>query len=243
MRASRTTCSPSAISSAAPPPEAVAEPPDVPRNQIVVREGATIFRQGDPGDSMYIIEQGRVCITLRTAGQVAAVADLGPGEFFGELSLLSNVARTATAVALEDATLLVVGREVFAMMMQDDLEVVLRMLHAMGERLGRTDRQMNVLLERQGRLRLLAEALRRAGAASTRTPVVIEVDRLANDLRLDGATVRAMVAEVVGRGAGALEDERWRLDGPEHVGALLELLHAYAEEDGATGSPAGPSSG
>ena len=198
------------------------------RDELVVARGAVIFRQGDAGDSMFIIEAGRVRIVIHCEGQEAAVAVLEAGDFFGELSLLSNAARTATAEALEDTTLLVVRRDVFAMMMQDDLEIVLRMLHAMGDRLGRTDRQFWALMQRQGRIRLLAEGLGRAGATLV-TPVVLEADRLAADLRLDVPTVRTMVGELAEHGAGTLEDGHWRLDGPEHIRAVVELLRTYAE--------------
>jgi CRP/FNR family cyclic AMP-dependent transcriptional regulator len=199
------------------------------RDELVVPKGTAVFRQGDPGDSMFIIEAGRVRIVIHCEGQETAVAVLEAGDFFGELSLLSNAARTATAEALEDTTLLVVRRDVFAMMMQDDLEIVFRMLHAMGDRLGHTDRQFWNLMQRQGRIRLLAEGLGRTGATLAQTPVVLEVERLAADLRLDAPTVRTMVGELAERGAGTLEDGRWRLDGPEHVRAVVALLRAYAE--------------
>lgn len=215
--------------------------PPTPRAELVVPRGAAIFRQGDPGDSMFFIERGRVRIVLHCDGVEAAVAVLEAGDFFGELSLLSDAARSASAEALDETTLLVVRRDVFAMMMQDDLDVVFRMLHAMGERLARTDRQFRALLEGHSRIRLLAEALRRAAAPLAETPVVVEIDRLAAELGLNGGSVRAMVDEFVGRGAGVLAHGAWRLDGAEHVGAVLELLRTYAARASLTGSRAGPS--
>jgi len=198
------------------------------RNELSIAAGNVIFRQGDPGDSMFIVERGRVRIVLACEGQESEVAVLGAGDFFGELSLLSGAARTATAVALEDTTLLVVRRRVFAMMMQDDLTTVFRMLHAMGERLDRTDRQFWSLMRRHGRLRLLAEGLRHAGATMPAAPVVLEVDRLAADLRLDLRTVHEMLGELSELGAGALADGRWRLDRPEHLRRVIELVGTYA---------------
>jgi len=195
------------------------------RDELSVPAGSVIFRQGDAGDSMFIIERGRVRIALAVDGQENEVAVLEAGDFFGELSLLSDAPRTATAVALQDTALLVVGRDVFAMMMQDDLGIVFRMLHAMGERLGRTDQQFWALMRRQVRLRVLAEALRRTDGAPS---VALELDRLARDLRLDAGTVREIVGELAGQGAGVLQDGRWRLDGPEHVRRLIDLLARYA---------------
>ena len=204
-----------------------------PRDERVVPKGTVIFRQGDPGDSMFIIEHGRVRIVLDCEGQEAAFAVLEAGEFFGELSLLGDAPRSATAEALEDTTLLVVRRDVFAMMMQDDVEVVFRMLRTMGERLSGSDVRFWRLLQRHGRIRLLAEGLRRAGATLAQAPAVIELDRLAADLRLDLSTVRTIVGELTREGAGVLEDGRWRLDGPEHVRAVVELLRTCAEDGAA----------
>ncbi len=223
------------------------EPSEAPTDEQIVPRGTVIFRQGDPGDSMFVIARGRVRIALSCEGQETSVAVLEAGDFFGELSLLSGEARTATAQAIEDTRLVVVGRNVFAMMMQDDLEIVFRMLRAMGERLGRTDRQFWDLMHRHGRVRLLAEGLRRAGVARSATPVVLDLEGLAADLRLDAPSVRVVIDDLVRRGAGALDDGRWRIETPAHVHAITELLSAYAE--GRTSSPAatesrgGPSSG
>ena len=215
-------------------------------DDLLVARGVVIFRQGDPGDSMFIIHRGRVRIVLGSDGQQASVAILEAGDFFGELSLLSGAARTATAEAIEDTSLVVVRRDVFAMMMQDDLDTVFRMLHTMGDRLGHTDRQFWALMHRHGRVRLLAEGLRHAGATSPAAPAVLDVERLAADLRLEPGTVRTMIDELVRQGAGALDAGRWRIDSPAHVRAATELLGAYAEgrvsAPAATRSPAGPSS-
>src|SRR5262245_18021285 len=110
----------------------------VQRLEVRAPRGTVIFRQGDPGDSMFVIERGRIRIVFSFEGPPAEVTILGPGDFFGELSLLSGAARTATAEVVEDAELFVIRRETFAMMMQDDLEIVFRMLSDMGVRLART---------------------------------------------------------------------------------------------------------
>jgi CRP-like cAMP-binding protein len=67
------------------------------------RKGETLFHEGDPGDSLHLIEKGRVAIRPSTPlGEVVTLAILGPGESFGEQALLSpDAKRTASAVALE----------------------------------------------------------------------------------------------------------------------------------------------
>jgi CRP-like cAMP-binding protein len=222
------TSSPSATSSAAHPSNLGAAPPAARRDELEVPRGAVIFRQGEPGDSMFLVQRGRVRILLESGGHQADVAVLERGAFFGELSLLSEAPRTATAEALEDTALLVIRREVFAMMMQDDIDIVFRMLHTMGERLGRTDRQFRDILEHHNYVRLLAEGLAQRGPDAGAGATSLPVDTLAATLGLDAATVRAMVGEVTRRGAGALEHDCWRLDNGAHVAAALALLRAHA---------------
>jgi CRP-like cAMP-binding protein len=67
------------------------------------RKGETLFHEGDPGDSLHLIEKGRVAIRPSTPlGEVVTLAILGPGESFGEQALLApDSRRTASAVALE----------------------------------------------------------------------------------------------------------------------------------------------
>jgi CRP/FNR family cyclic AMP-dependent transcriptional regulator len=67
------------------------------------RKGETLFHEGDPGDSLHLIEKGRIAIRPSTPlGEVVTLAILGPGESFGEQALLApDAKRTASAVALE----------------------------------------------------------------------------------------------------------------------------------------------
>jgi CRP/FNR family transcriptional regulator, cyclic AMP receptor protein len=79
------------------------------------RKNETIFHQGDPGDSLYIIESGSVKIVLPSPeGQEGAIiATLSRGDFFGELALLDGAPHSATAVAIEPTEALVLRRDRF----------------------------------------------------------------------------------------------------------------------------------
>ena len=80
------------------------------------RRNETIFHQGDPGDSLYIIDSGAVKIVLPSpeGDGEAIIATLGAGDFFGELVLLDGAERSATAIAHEATTALILRREAFS---------------------------------------------------------------------------------------------------------------------------------
>ena len=81
-------------------------------NRIIYRRqydsGDTVFLQGDPGLGMYIIQLGSVAITHRPSGRI--LADLEQGDFFGEIALLNETPRSASALAKTACTLLCVSQ-------------------------------------------------------------------------------------------------------------------------------------
>src|SRR5713226_4309492 len=158
----------------------------VQRHELHAPRGTVIFRQGDLGDSMFVIERGRVRIVFSCEGHAAEVAVLESGAFFGELSLLGGAARTASAEVIEDADLLVIRRDTFVMMMQDDIDIVFRMLSDMAVRLARTDEQILALMLRVRRIRILGGCLRRISAGGE-TPAVLDVERQAATQNPDAA--------------------------------------------------------
>src|SRR5436309_15875518 len=67
-------------------------------------KSATIFRYGDPGDAMYLIDVGKVRISITDAdGAVVTLAELGAGDFFGGMAMLDGQGRLANASAVDDA--------------------------------------------------------------------------------------------------------------------------------------------
>jgi CRP-like cAMP-binding protein len=89
-------------------------------------KAAILFRAGDPGDALYIIARGKVEVLTdgsRGAEAGGAIARLGQGQAFGEMSLLSGGARTATIRALEDTDLLKIGKDDFDRLVAADRQL------------------------------------------------------------------------------------------------------------------------
>lgn len=93
---------------------------------VVVEAGNLVFREGDRGYCAYLIEKGAVEISVIRSGESIVLARRSQGEIFGEMAIIDDKPRTATARALEDCTLLTVTREQLANRL-NDADPILRM--------------------------------------------------------------------------------------------------------------------
>jgi len=73
-----------------------------------VKKGEIVFRKGDEGSELFVVINGKVAIIDDYHGKKKVIAELGPGECFGEMALFSRVKRSATVLCHEAGTLLVV---------------------------------------------------------------------------------------------------------------------------------------
>lgn len=106
--------------------------------------GDVIFSQGDLGTEMYIIQDGTVEIVKHINGESHVLSTLEKGDFFGEMAVLENVARTADAVAASEVHVVVINGSVFDEMLRKNPEVAVRIIRKYSKRL----REANALLER-----------------------------------------------------------------------------------------------
>ncbi len=80
---------------------------------VIFGPGETVLRQGDPGDSLYVVRSGQVAVRIGVLGASKEVATLSEGQFFGEMSLMTGAMRAATVVAKTDAECYIVDKEAF----------------------------------------------------------------------------------------------------------------------------------
>lgn len=106
-----------------------------------LKEGQILFRKDDQGDSMFLIEDGTLEITVpvNQPQKEMRVSVLGAGEFVGELSLIDGLPRTATARALEDCKLLEMRRDDFLKFLIERPSVAILMVSEIGKRLRATN--------------------------------------------------------------------------------------------------------
>jgi CRP/FNR family cyclic AMP-dependent transcriptional regulator len=112
-------------------------------NETKVARGRTLFNEGDPGDKLYVVTEGKIKLGRTAAdGRENLLAVLGPGEMFGELSLFDPGPRTATATAVTDTTVLGLGHGDLQPWLTGRPEVASHLLGALAQRLRRTNEAM-----------------------------------------------------------------------------------------------------
>ncbi len=106
---------------------------------VEVPAGATIFDEGELGTEMYIIQSGTVEIAQILGGEIKVLATLDKGDFFGEMSLLEDLPRTATAKAVTDCKLVEINGSTFDEMLKNRPEIAVRIMRKLSRRLRLTD--------------------------------------------------------------------------------------------------------
>ncbi len=109
-------------------------------------KGSVLCREGDPGKEMFVIQAGKVTISKRVGDIEKLLTTLGPGEFFGEMSILNNKPRSATATCIEASKVLVIDAKTFEAMIRGNAEIALRMIKKLADRLQETNEQIETLL-------------------------------------------------------------------------------------------------
>ena len=105
-------------------------------DEVDVPKGKVVIQRGDPGRECFVIAEGKAKATMRGKGS----AVLGPGSFFGEMSLLDQGPRSATVTAETDMRLLVLGSREFSALVNEVPTVAVRMMRGLAERLRRAER-------------------------------------------------------------------------------------------------------
>lgn len=111
-----------------------------------MQKGTLIFREGERGKTMYIIQSGKVRIFKKIGDIEQTLAVLGPGEFFGEMAILDDKPRSASAEVVEDVKMLEIDDSTFETMIRSNPEIALRIIKKLSQRLRETNAQIESLL-------------------------------------------------------------------------------------------------
>lgn len=155
--------------------------------------GSILFREGDRGEEMFVIQSGQVRIVKRVANGEKVLATLGPGEFLGEMAILNSKPRTATAQVTDDgpAKVLAIDAKRFEHMIANNREIVLRLIKKLAARLDSADALIEILMHKDPKARVVRALARHAESFGQPTQsgvrVLLDADDLAAQVNVDAA--------------------------------------------------------
>ena len=191
------------------------------------RAGEVLFREGERGDEMFVIQSGLVRITKAVAGEERPLATLGHGEFIGEMAILNEKPRMATATVVEDAKCLVIGAKTLETMISNNAEIAFRLIKKLALRLDAADELVQILLNPDPEARVMLGLKRHAESFGEETANGIKVHVSAADLASEVGTEVERVHEVLRRLTRlriAVEAEEGDAIVVADAGRLLEFL-------------------
>jgi CRP/FNR family cyclic AMP-dependent transcriptional regulator len=175
----------------------------------VVDKGQMVFWQGEEGDAMFVLLDGAVKLIVRSRdGEVMELHRHDAPATFGELAVLDGAPRSASAEAVERATLLVVTRRQLLHLLRDDEQVAEALLRTLGEIVRRTTQQVSDLafLDLQGRVAAKLLDLVEPAQGRTRPITQVELARMVGGAR---QTVNQVLRSLQSRGIILAEGRRF----------------------------------
>ncbi len=159
-------------------------------------KGTILFRDGDLGATMYVLQSGRVRIFTEAAGETKTLAFLEAGDFFGEMAILNNKPRTASAEVVENATMLEIDGEMLEQMVRGNSEISLRLIKKLAHRLDNANALIDMMIQQDPKSRVILGLSREAefhGEIQEDGSVLVPLDH-------------AQLAEQVGLPPGEIEN-------------------------------------
>jgi CRP/FNR family cyclic AMP-dependent transcriptional regulator len=185
-------------------------------------KGRTIVAEGEPSQSLYILLSGRAKVQRSdTEGKEVILAVLGPGECFGEMSLIDDAPRSASVITIESCDFMSINKESFKTMMVSSPEISMRIMKGLVKRLREADKKIETLalLDVYGRVaRVLLDFSEQVG-----------MDRIVRS-KLPRQEIAKMIGasrEMVSRVMKGLEVEGYIVPMPEGKLMLREKLSTY----------------
>jgi CRP-like cAMP-binding protein len=177
-----------------------------------IPKGTVLFREGDPGKEMYVLQSGKVAISKKVRDVEKVLAILGPGEFFGEMAIISNKPRNASASVEEEARVLVIDPRTFEAMIRGNSEIAVRMIKKLAERLSDADAQIETLLLADPNSRVVHHMLQlcqtRGRQGEEGIEIYFPVRELPRELAVGEPAIRFMVARLERAGLIEVQGDR-----------------------------------
>ncbi|MFO8043324.1 MAG: Crp/Fnr family transcriptional regulator [Alkalispirochaeta sp.] len=161
-----------------------------------ISDRTPIFQEGDVGEKMYIIQSGVIRITKRIDGKDHLLAELGKGEFFGEMAIVSNIKRSATATASGTVEILAFDRPGFEAMISKNTKIAMSVIDKLSQRLQNANAQIQQLLRRNERSMIALNLYNRFMEKESEDPV-LTFDKTVETIALELQSPQDLISEVL----------------------------------------------
>jgi CRP-like cAMP-binding protein len=186
--------------------------------------GTVLFREGDRGEEMFILQAGRVKISKRIRGVEKTLATLDKGEFFGEMAILNDKPRSATAETIEDCDMLVIDRKTFEALIRGNAEIAVRFIKRLADRLRETNDQMEALMIKDNTSRLLSILAKRVKDEKISGSFFVSLEDLAGLAGIELSLVKLILEKLASVRIIELAGDRVNITSQEQVDRLLRYL-------------------
>jgi CRP-like cAMP-binding protein len=187
-----------------------------------IKADRVIFNEGEPGDTMYIIQVGRVKITKRIGNSEKILMVLQKGDFFGEMAIVNQAPRTATATTVDNCQLLCFNRQGFLSMISKNSNIAMNIIEKLCFRLQKADNAIRDLTKRDIKslvISVLNDLTHAQGAGRAQT--LVYKDTLKSIAEQSGASVKEVELEIQQLiAAGLINTDGYNLEitHPEELG-------------------------
>jgi CRP-like cAMP-binding protein len=191
-------------------------------------DGEVLFREGEKGDVMYLIREGKIKITKGGDDDEKVLAVLKEGDFFGEMAIIDGSPRSASAIAATPASLLVIDKETFKSKIREN-PLIEYVLETLTKRLRTTDEQIRLLTIKSEERRVVAYIITKAKETGTQVTDGIQImpfslENLAHLTGIDEGKITGYVDNLVKANLVTLGDNAMTIRGVADLDDYLRYI-------------------
>jgi len=185
--------------------------------------GTVLFHEGDRGEEMFVLQSGKVKISKQIRGVKKTLATVEKGDFFGEMAILNDKPRSATAETIEECEMLVIDRKTFDTLLRGNVEIAIRFIKRLADRLRETNDQLEALMIKDNTSRLVSILAGKVKEQKKIDEFFITIDGLAGLAGIENSQVRMIIEKLASVGIVELSNEKVYFKGQDQVDLLMRL--------------------
>jgi len=191
--------------------------------------GETLFKEGDPGNEAFLLQDGRVRLLKRVRMVERSLMILKAGDLFGESALIDLAARNSTAVALTDGAVLVLDRSTFRPLLEHYPSISVRLLEQLTRRVRDAEDQIEIMMVKDTQSKIVAALLKLVQRSVGSAEITMSPVELSTRVGLDVETVKRGVQRLREQQYVRIVDERVEIPDVEALRRLYVLLGTKEE--------------